>query len=96
MARRKKAEPALQEIENPESSDGAIVIRFVGKKPQLNKETGKVEIVYREAPTKRRNGGRIIELPSSTEQRKGFTHPDAEFLLTAYPSEFKRKKSKGE
>lgn len=71
-------------------------IQFIGRWRQFNKETGEFELVYREAPTRRRNGARVIELPSSTEQKKGFTHPDAEFLLTAYPRDYKRKKLKGE
>jgi hypothetical protein len=96
MSKKKVKISDVPEAENQDSSDGENIIQFIGKKEQLNKETGEIETVYREASTARRNGGRLIELPPATEQRKGFTHPDAEFLLTAYPREFKRKKSKGE
>jgi hypothetical protein len=106
MPKKKKVAPdmsaqkLMDELQPIAATDFAkpheIVIQFVGKRKVLNKETGIEETVYREAPTLRRNGARVIELPSSTEQRKGFTHPDAEFLLTAYPKVFKRKRSKGE
>lgn len=93
-------ESRVKRIKSPNSPlstpDSPLVIQFVGKHKVLNKETGLEETVTRKAPTRRRNGARLIELPGSTEQKSGFTHPDAEFLLTAYPKDFKRKKSKGD
>src|SRR6185369_4025319 len=100
MPKKKKTNPQAQEIMDELQPIAATfdgpVIQFVGKREQLNKETGKAETVYREAPTRRRNGSRVIDLLSSTEQRKGFTHPDAEFLLTVYSRDYKLKVKKGE
>lgn len=72
-----------------------IVIRFVGKRKIYDGRTGRERLVAADPPTVRTNGNRIIELPSGDEQKKGFTHPDAEFLLKNYRAEFKRKTRKG-
>lgn len=78
------------------SSSSKTVIRFVGKDRRDDPLTGKTRFVAAKAPTQRSNGDRIIELPSSWQQKRGFTHTDADFLLKTYPREFKRKVIKGE
>ena len=75
--------------------DSELVIQFVGKTQVLDKETGKSKTVLAEAPTQRIQCRRVIDLPSSDEQKKGFTHPDAEFLLAVYPKDFKKVVKKG-
>lgn len=70
-------------------------IVFVGKSQKTDKKTGKLKMVAAEAPTKITNGKQTILLPSSTEQRTGFTHEAAEFLLSTYPRLYKRKLTKG-
>lgn len=63
-----------------------LVIQFVGRN-----ESGELA----EAPTRRVNGKKTIDLPSDEVQKKGFSHDDAQFLLNNYPKEFKVKTAKG-
>lgn len=79
-------------VENPKPE---LVICFVGKRREIDKRTGKEKLVLREAPARRVNGQRIFDLPSDSDQKKGFTHPDAELLLRLYPQDFKKKTPKG-
>lgn len=81
---------------NENGGTSELIIRFIGKDRRDDPATGKTRFVAAKAPTQRSNGGRVIELPSSWQQKRGFAHPDAEFLLKTYPREFKRKVSKGE
>ena len=73
----------------------SLVIKYVGLRQRIDPKTGKSRLVLANAPTVRINGNRTIDLPSDAVQKRGFTHKDAEFLLKAYPKEFKRKVSKG-
>ena len=82
-------------VKSRESRVESLVIQFVGKKIVFDKATGKKKSIYRDAPVLRINGARRIELPSDEEQKAGFSHPDALFLLSAYPKDFKRKKGRG-
>ncbi len=74
------------EVRSPKSD---LEIQFVGKR-RVKEKT-----VLAEAPTERRNGQQVFSLPSHDEQIKGFTHPDAERLLSLYPKDFKKKTRKG-
>lgn len=72
-----------------------MIIKFIGKTLKLNKKTGKMKLAPAEAPTKITNGAKTIILPPSSTQTKGFTHKDAELLISAYPKQYKLKISKG-
>lgn len=72
-----------------------LKIQFVGKRREIDKRTGKEKLVLREAPERRVNGQKVFDLPPDAEQKKGFTHPDAERLVQLYPNDFKKKLSKG-
>lgn len=72
-----------------------IVIQFVGKDKIFDAKSGREKSVPAIAPTSRTNGNLSIALPSDERQKKGFTHPHADFLLKHYGSEFKVKISKG-
>jgi hypothetical protein len=76
-------------------ADQTLVILFVGRRREIDKTTGETKLVIREAPTRRVNGAHVFDLPSDTDQKKGFTHPDAEKLLRLYPKDFKIKTPKG-
>ena len=77
------------------SADQTLTIQFVGRRREIDKRTGKEKLIVREAPTKRVNGQRVFDLPSDEDQKKGFSHPDAELLLRLYPKDFKIKSPKG-
>ena len=66
------------------------MICFVGKIPGYDKK-GKPCPVKREASRQIRNGNLIIDLPPSDEQKHGFTHEQANLLLSLYPSDYKLK-----
>lgn len=87
---RKKVQSSKSSVQSSE-----LVIQFVGRRHETDKITGETKLVIREAPTRRKNGSRIFDLPSDTVQKKGFTHPDAEKLIQLYPKDFKIKTLKG-
>lgn len=86
MPRKKKA---------VQSADQTLIIQFVGRRREVDKKSGKEKLVLREAPTVRVNGNKTFNLPSDTEQKKGFAHPDAALLLKLYKNDFKKKRPKG-
>jgi len=85
MPRKKKAAESAE----------TLIIQFVGKRREIDKKTGKEKLVIREAPTRRVNGQSVFDLPADADQKKGFSHPDAELLLAFYPKDFKKKFPKG-
>lgn len=84
-----------KKVKNQKPDARLPIIQFVGKRRVINKKTGKIGLVQRDAPQLIINGAKTIKLPSSDVQRAGFTHEDAAFLLSAYPKDFKRKTVKG-
>ena len=81
-----------------------FLIKYVGKVRRMAKEDilegGEVKVKAGdyfmdvpeddEIPTVLINGRKRIELPSGAEQKAGFNHPDAVFLLNNYRDTFKK------
>ena len=75
---------------NRKSENSGPVICFAGKKLIFDKN-GKRRRVRRTAPSLIINGNLKIELPSSADQKRGFTHKHADLLLSVYPQDYKLK-----
>ena len=76
------------------NKENGLVIRFVGKTKRINPLTGRLKQFLRTAPARIINGSKTIDLPADEQQKKGFTHADALFLLKHYPQQYKRKVKK--
>lgn len=86
-----KKENSKSQVQSSKSNE--LIIQFVGKKTVKDEKTGKEKRVLSSAPAKIINGNLIIELPSSKEQKTGFTHKNANFLIANYSNLYKKKKS---
>jgi len=71
-------------------------IQFVGRREQMNKVTGKTELVPAEASRKISDGETIIKLPPDEEQKAGFYSKHAARLFALYPDDYKKPVAKGE
>lgn len=82
-----------------EAAQPAANIIYVGKRTRIDRitlEEKTTAVPDAEVPTWRRNGNKEFNLPEGSVQKKGFYHPDANFLISAYRDEFKRPVRKGE
>lgn len=70
-------------------------IIFVGKTERLNKQTGEIERVPRDAPKKINDGETQIKLPSPDEQKTGFYHARATQIIALFPDDYKIPTDKG-
>lgn len=80
----------------PATVTAAPNIQFVGRREQLNKKTGKTEMVPATAPRRINDGETSIKLPPDEEQKEGFYSKHAPRLFALHPDDYKKPVAKGE
>jgi hypothetical protein len=88
--------PPANDSSKAQTAAHAPNIQFVGRREQLNKVTGKTELVPAIASRSINDGETIIKLPSDEKQKEGFYSKHAARLFALYPDDYKKPVAKGE